>query len=61
LRDTATLAGWCAPETCEFADLAHPHEDGVAALQDLADAIGAPAEPKIRLPLHLPEQPDGGI
>jgi acetolactate synthase I/II/III large subunit len=52
---------WCAPETCEFADLAHPHEDGVAALQDLADAIGAPAEPKIRLPLHLPEQPTGNL
>lgn len=33
---------WCAPEGCTFTYLAQPHEDGVAALAAVADALGAP-------------------
>lgn len=33
---------WCTPDACRITRLAHPHEDGVAALQALADALGAP-------------------
>ena len=44
---------WCAPEGCVFAHLAQPHEDGALALQDLAAALDAPAEPKARTPLAL--------
>ena len=33
---------WVTPEGCELFYLAHPHEDAVAALNAVADAIGAP-------------------
>ncbi len=36
---------WCTPEGCDILYLAHAHEDGVAALEALADALGAPKEP----------------
>jgi acetolactate synthase-1/2/3 large subunit len=36
---------WCTPETADIHYLAHPHEDGVAALEALADALGAPKVP----------------
>ncbi len=52
---------WCAPENCEFSYLAQPHEDGVRALQDLADALGAPAQPAMRVPLRLPGLPGGAL
>jgi len=52
---------WCAPGNCEFSHLAQPHEDGVRALQDLADALGAPAEPAMRIPLKLPGLPSGAL
>jgi len=52
---------WCAPESCEFACLAHPHEDGARALQDLADAIDAPARSPVRIPLQLPDLPAGAL
>ena len=35
-------ASWCSPDGCVISHLAHPHEDGVAALQALADALDAP-------------------
>lgn len=35
---------WVTPEGCEIITLSHPHEDGVAALRAVADAIGAPKE-----------------
>ena len=35
---------WVTPEGCEIITLAHPYEDGVAALDAVADAIGAPRE-----------------
>ena len=50
---------WCAPDGCELAYLAHPHEDGAQALQNLADALGAPARSPVRIPLQLPELPTG--
>ena len=52
---------WCAPEGCEFSHLALPHEDGAAALQSLADALGAPSQSPIRIPLLLPELPSGAL
>ncbi|HMO46464.1 MAG TPA: acetolactate synthase large subunit [Rubrivivax sp.] len=52
---------WCAPPGCEIAYLAHPHEDGVAALRALADAIDAPAAAAARRPLHLPGLPSGAL
>ena len=55
------MPSWCAPESCAFAYLAHPHEDGVQALQDLADAIGAPAKSPLRIPLQLPDLPTGAL
>jgi len=52
---------WCAPEACEFSYLALPHEDGAAALEALADALGAPARSSVRTPLELPEVPTGRL
>ncbi len=34
---------WLTPEQCRLAVLSHPHEDGVAALESLVDALGAQA------------------
>ena len=45
---------WCAPAGCEISVLAHAHEDGVAALRALADALDAPAQPAALMPLRLP-------
>jgi acetolactate synthase I/II/III large subunit len=50
---------WCVPEACELIYLAHPHEDGVTALQILADALGAPRETANRVALQLPGLPKG--
>ena len=52
---------WCAPQGCELLYLSHPHEDGVAALQALADALGAPAQPDTRTPLQIPHTPGGRL
>jgi acetolactate synthase-1/2/3 large subunit len=54
-------SSWCAPESCSFTHLAHPHEDGAAALDALADAIGAPAEAETRVPLKLHGAPAGPL
>ena len=43
---------WLSPPECTFHVLAHPHEDGVAALANLADACGAAAVPALRAPLE---------
>jgi acetolactate synthase I/II/III large subunit len=52
---------WCGPESCEISHLALPHEDAPAALQALADALGAPARSPIRIPLLLPGLPSGAL
>ena len=52
---------WCVPDTCELIYLAHPHEDSVTALQNLADALGAPQEASLRVSLQLPGLPTGSL
>ena len=52
---------WCTPEGCEILYLAHPHEDGPAALDAVAAAIGAPAEPANVAALKLPDAPAGKL
>ena len=52
---------WCVPEACELVHLAHPHEDGATALQNLADALGAPGKPALYTELKLPDLPKGRL
>lgn len=52
---------WCTPEGCQIHYLAQPHEDGVAALQALADAMGAPKEPIGRAEFKLSDIPSGKL
>ncbi len=52
---------WCTPENCRILHLAHPHEDAVAALQSLAEALGATREPAALAPLELPDLPTGRL
>ena len=48
---------WCSPEGCEILYLAHPHEDGPAALEAVAEALRAPAEPRGVASLAKPALP----
>ncbi len=43
---------WCTPEDAAIIHLAHAHEDGVQAMNDLADAVAKGATPK-RAPLDV--------
>jgi acetolactate synthase I/II/III large subunit len=52
---------WCTPENCRILHLAHPHEDGVSALQSLAEAVGAAREQAAIAPLQPPELPTGRL
>jgi acetolactate synthase-1/2/3 large subunit len=52
---------WCTPENCRIVHLAHAHEDGVAALQSLAEAVGATREPAPVAALELPDLPTGHL
>lgn len=54
-------ASWCTPEGCNIVYLAHPHEDGVAAVEALAEALGAPKEPAHVAPLKKPDLPSGKL
>lgn len=54
-------ASWLTPEGCEINVLAHPHEDGTAALEALADAVGAPADPVNVAKLEKPDLPSGKL
>ncbi|NVO15100.1 MAG: acetolactate synthase large subunit [Rhodoplanes sp.] len=47
------------PEGCTPLVLAHPHEDGVAALEAVADALGA-TTPPAPAPRRTPERPPAG-
>lgn len=49
---------WCSPEGAEILHLAHPHEDGVAALVEVADAIGGDGTVAVA-PLAVPDHPSG--
>jgi acetolactate synthase I/II/III large subunit len=52
---------WCTPEACRILYLAHPHEDGVAALEAVADAIGAPPRSARLAELKKPDLPIGPL
>lgn len=52
---------WCTPENTNIIYLAHPHEDGVAALEAVADAISAPKEPAHIAVLQKPDLPRGEL
>jgi acetolactate synthase-1/2/3 large subunit len=51
---------WLTPEGCEVLHLAHEHEDGLGALDGLAESIGAPREPSAVAELVLPDLAAGG-
>jgi len=48
---------WCLPEGARITYLAHPHEDGVEALEALAEAVGAAKAPRVLAPLARPDAP----
>jgi acetolactate synthase-1/2/3 large subunit len=50
---------WCTPETALIHYLSFPHEDGVGALEALADALGAPKEPANVAELKRADLPSG--
>ena len=52
-------ASWCSPAGCSITHLAHAHEDGVAALQSLADALGSPREGLPLAPLSVTDGVSG--
>lgn len=52
---------WCTPDGAEIIYLAHPHENGVAALEAVAAAIGAPKDPANVAPLQKPDLPKGAL
>ncbi|MGH7023467.1 MAG: acetolactate synthase large subunit [Caulobacteraceae bacterium] len=52
---------WGLPEGARITCLAHPHEDGVAALEALAEAVGAAKAPKVLSPLVRPDAPIGKL
>lgn len=54
-------SSWCLPENCNISYLAHPHEDSVRALSDLADELGAADRADVRTQLILPEKPSGQL
>ncbi len=51
---------WCLPEGCRILYLAHPHEDGLGALEALAETIHAPLQPADRAGLARPDLPKPG-
>lgn len=50
-----------APKTCRQHLLARPEEDGRAALDALADELGASKEPPAPTPVALPPRPSGAL
>ncbi len=52
---------WCTPEDCRILHLAHPHEDGVGALQALAEGVGATKETGAIAALQVPDLPTGQL
>jgi acetolactate synthase I/II/III large subunit len=51
---------WPTPESCKIMVLSHPHEDGMAALDALADALNAPPAPANVAVLSKPTLPKSG-
>ena len=52
---------WGLPDNAKIQHLAHPHEDGVGALQALAEALGAPAQPGGIAAWARPDSPSGAF
>jgi acetolactate synthase-1/2/3 large subunit len=52
---------WCTPEGCRITYLAQPHEDSIAALGALADAVGAAPQATRRAALRRPDLPTGAL
>jgi acetolactate synthase-1/2/3 large subunit len=52
---------WCTPEDCKILYLAHPHEDGVVALEALADAVKASRQPAHVGEYSKPDIPSGPL
>lgn len=50
---------WCLPEGCQIHYLAHDHEDGVGALEALAEAVGGSAAQPVLAVLARPPAPSG--
>jgi acetolactate synthase-1/2/3 large subunit len=50
---------WLLPKNCEIVYLAHEHEDGIGALEAVAESLGAQAKPANVAPFELPELPSG--
>src|SRR5205807_2686524 len=48
---------WCTPESCRILYLSHAHEDGVQALEMLAEHLSAPAAPANIATFLRPERP----
>ena len=55
------MPNWLTPDGCRIHKLAAPQEDGVAALEMLADALNAPAEPAAVNAVKRPSLPGGKI
>ncbi len=51
---------WPVPAGCAIRVLAHPHEDGTAALEALADELGAAAGPALVAKHAVPDMPAAG-
>jgi acetolactate synthase-1/2/3 large subunit len=52
---------WCLPEGARITYLAHPHEDGIAALEALAEAVGAAKATRVLAPYARPDPPSGAL
>ncbi|HQZ33051.1 MAG TPA: acetolactate synthase large subunit [Ilumatobacteraceae bacterium] len=52
---------WCSPEGAAISYLAHPHEDGVGALEAVADELCAPASGLTVAPFTLGDEPTGRL
>jgi acetolactate synthase-1/2/3 large subunit len=50
---------WCSPDGATILHLSHPHEDGVEALAEVADTLGAPTRELAVAPLALADHPTG--
>jgi acetolactate synthase-1/2/3 large subunit len=52
---------WCLPAGASITYLAHPHEDGLAALEALAEAVGAAPKATVLAPYMRPDAPSGPL
>ena len=55
------MPNWLTPDGCRIHRLSEAHEDGIGALEVLADLLGAPAEPEAVYKLDRPPLPAGEL